>query len=483
MNQLLETTYRERKEKSMAISNMFNLQAQTIMKEDAFAGMNLGGETLLFKMPISRFIEVSQVANERNVGTEDYAQRELDKAHAAKLAVYLLKALVATAYKLYSSKKPAKDLQAYLDIIAIFGAQPYQALQPIVANLRDYDLSRFDDPTLYHLNQLGDKICVRVPFTVGDILYIVDGQHRRHAMTLVLEFLRYIKTTGEYPKKGSLFSAEEKTVSPAQLQVWHDCLQVALTTCTVAIECHINLDPKQERQLFHDLNNLGKKVSASLAFEFDEANPVNRFIKEALKEDILRDWEIVEKDIVDWEQSQGEFPRKDLIAINAILIRNKTNVNGATPGEVDAMRTTAESFWRAVAEITHLGQPGAKIKTVAAQPVVLKALAKLAYDFAEGKSRNPAELDRLLDEIPKFDFSHENKLWRYYITPEGDREKEYPGLRDYLPPGDGNRDIGSIDSKGRMRFGAKHNDIYPILGDMIRWRLKLPSRHAQASLL
>jgi hypothetical protein len=30
-----------------------------------------------------------------------------------------------------------------------------------------------------------------------------------------------------------------------------------------------------------------------------------------------------------------------------------------------------------------------------------------------------------------------------------------------------------------FRFGAKHNDIYPILGDMIRWQLKLPSRHAE----
>ena len=28
-----------------------------------------------------------------------------------------------------------------------------------------------------------------------------------------------------------------------------------------------------------------------------------------------------------------------------------------------------------------------------------------------------------------------------------------------------------------MRFGAKHNDIYPIIGDMIRWKLKLPNRY------
>jgi len=29
-----------------------------------------------------------------------------------------------------------------------------------------------------------------------------------------------------------------------------------------------------------------------------------------------------------------------------------------------------------------------------------------------------------------------------------------------------------------MRFGAKHDDIYPILADMIRWKLDLPNRNA-----
>jgi hypothetical protein len=38
------------------------------------------------------------------------------------------------------------------------------------------------------------------------------------------------------------------------------------------------------------------------------------------------------------------------------------------------------------------------------------------------------------------------------------------------------RDIGGHDAvTGVMNFGAKHNDI-PVLGDLIRWKLKLPSR-------
>ena len=43
------------------------------------------------------------------------------------------------------------------------------------------------------------------------------------------------------------------------------------------------------------------------------------------------------------------------------------------------------------------------------------------------------------------------------------------GLVDYLPSSEegANRDIGK-EVNGFMRFRAKHNDIFPILGDMIR---------------
>jgi hypothetical protein len=37
------------------------------------------------------------------------------------------------------------------------------------------------------------------------------------------------------------------------------------------------------------------------------------------------------------------------------------------------------------------------------------------------------------------------------------------------------KDIGRFD-QGKMRFGTAHNDIYPVIGDMIRWKLHLPPR-------
>ena len=118
--------------------------------------------------------------------------------------------------------------------------------------------------------------------------------------------------------------------------------------------------------------------------------------------------------------------------------------------------------------------------TVSAQPVVLKALAKITYDlnFSNRKPENAEALfEHFLEGIQTLDFSHENPIWNYYGMSTEERERSgLTGLRDYLPAEDGaNRDIGSVQG-GHMRFGAKHNDIYPLLADMIRWQLDLPSR-------
>ena len=70
-----------------------------------------------------------------------------------------------------------------------------------------------------------------------------------------------------------------------------------------------------------------------------------------------------------------------------------------------------------------------------------------------------------------------NNMWNYYALDADEREASgLVNLSRYLPPEDGaNRDIGSVQG-GYMRFGAKHNDIYPILADMIRWKTNLPGR-------
>lgn len=117
--------------------------------------------------------------------------------------------------------------------------------------------------------------------------------------------------------------------------------------------------------------------------------------------------------------------------------------------------------------------------------MVLKALAKLVFDFSFSNRRpeNGTQLtDKLISEITDIDFSHDNPMWRYYELSGEERKRHgIEGLETFLPPNDGgNRDIGSFQN-GFMRFGAKHNDIIPLLGDMLRWKLDLPPRRLNST--
>jgi hypothetical protein len=442
-------------------------------------GHNLGSNTLLVKVPMHEFYELSEVANERGLQNRadlsygEVAQRNLDPKHAQKLAVYILKGLAHSLAIKYERDNRAEkaDLER---IQRALGKQPYLAMQPITANIRECGFGgkglRFEP---------AQNGLVYVYLATKHVLWVVDGQHRRFAMQMLFDYLRSVTTSHKFPKRPALYPSLSERVEGNELRVWMDLFEIARTTCTVMVEVHLGLSSDQERQLFHDLNNLTKKVEASLAFRFDQSNPVNVWIKDELSDGGLLSASIVERDVTDWHDDKGYIARKDLIAINAILFLNKTNVSGAQPAEVADKADFALQFWTAVNQIDGFGEDGAKQKTVAAQPVVLKALAKLAYDFAYGRHKNEAHLRTLMAGIPTFNFAHDEPMWRYYqFTPDERRKWQLGPLEAYLPSEEGgNRDIGAFNEKERvMRFGAKHNDIHPIIGDMIRWKLGLPTR-------
>ncbi|RTR31648.1 DNA sulfur modification protein DndB [Shewanella atlantica] len=443
---------------------------------------NMGNRTFLFSLPMKSFYERSMVANERGKNGDVVAQRPLNVPHASKLAKYMLKGLVhAASFRRELEKKPESEDLASL--AKLLGKQPYVSMQPLVCNLRDID------PGLSNLRgervlaqTTGDTVGFKVWLSQNHLLYVVDGQHRRKAMELLFDFLNQSITNQSLGIKNNLLMPIKGQLDAGMVSALQEIQQVANTFATVQLECHLGLDIDQERQLFHDLNNLGKKVEASLALQFDNSNPVNVFIKEELiDDDTTLSWDIIEKDVTDWHDDQGAISRKDLVSINARLFLNKTSIGGAMPAQVDPRKELVSSFWKQVSQIPFIGVPGAKMNTVAAQPVVLKAIAKLIYDFAFGKKSNSQDLDTLLNNLTKIDFSHSNPMWRYYqLTSDEVEALELSGLKDYLPTDDEgkNRDIGQFDNLANtMRFGAKHNDIFPIIGDMIRWNLSLPNRH------
>lgn len=447
-----------------------------------FIAHNLGNRAFLIAIPMHDFFGMSEVANERGANGEPVAQRKLDEAHALKLATYILKGLVSAAIeRRHINKRPVSV--ALQRVMERLGGQPYLALQPIVANIRSCDPRGVNLPGLRMITRDDETACFKVMLSQKDILWIVDGQHRRKGMDLVFDFLSTVRASHRYPKKNSIFPAVDNLeVSLEELEVWNECVEVARGFCTVTVEAHLGLGVDQERQLFHDLNNLGKKVEKSLALQFDSSNPINRYIKEVLVDDVLG-WDPIEKDIVNWQEDTGQLSFKDLAAINAHLFLNKTNISGATPLDVDPKKEIATRFWLAVRDIPGFGANKAKLTTIAAQPVVLKALAKLTFDFAFSKRKGTGadkHLETLLAGIPSIDFSHNNHLWRYYQLSDQERiQHNLVGVGEFLPSSDEgyNRDLGAFDAVTNvMRFGAKHNDIYPIIADMIRWSLGLPNR-------
>jgi len=475
-----------KKEMTMDLNELIAKGGTAEKKVGVLVGHNLGSNTLLVKVPMHEFFEMSEVANERGLANrpdldgEEVAQRSLDPKHAQKLAVYILKGLAhATANRYIRQGQPVPD--ALMNIQRTLGKQPYLAMQPLTANIRTCEFGGSGIRL-----EPGEGGLVYVYLATKDILWIVDGQHRRYAMQMLFEYLRALTTTYKYPKRPMLFPVSgDGLIDSAELKVWMEIFEVGRSLCTVMIEVHLGLTADQERQLFHDLNNLTKKVEASLAFQFDQSNPVNLWIKEELHESGILKAQIVERDVTDWHEDKGYIARKDLIAVNAVLFLNKTNVSGANPKEVGDKHAYALRFWEAVNEIDGYGEDSAKQKTVAAQPVVLKALAKLSYDFVYGRQKNEALFNKLIDGIARINFAHEEPMWRYYQLTQEDRDKwGLTSLADYLPSEEGgNRDIGAYSDKERvMRFGSKHNDIMPILGDMIRWKLELPSRHSKVKL-
>jgi hypothetical protein len=447
---------------------------------NVFIGHNLGHRVFTMSVPFRKFFEISAVANDQSVGA--VAQRPLDPAHAKKLAVYMVKGLVSAAKMRRIAA--GKDVPSDFDyLLRILGEQPYFSIQPLVCNLRNVPPGATGPGGVrgFRLETAtGETAAFRIFLSERHVLWVIDGQHRRYAAELALQFLENVRRTRQYPGKGSLISMDKtKLMSDGEMLVWNEAWEAARAYATLTLEVHLGLTVDQERQLFHDLNRLVKKVDPSLALQFDSSNPITQFIKRSLAGDL--GMHLSDSEPKDWSDDTGALVLKDVVAVNAVAFLNKGNISGATPAVVEPREPVVFDLWSRIVEIPDFGADRAKEKTVAAQPVVLKALAKIAYDFNFSNRRIPSSEEfwsAFLDKIVDIDFSHSNPMWRYYEMSDYQREQNgLEGLSAYLPEdtGSANRDIG-LHQNGQMRFGAKHNDIYPLVADMIRWASGLPKR-------
>ncbi|TCZ66430.1 DNA sulfur modification protein DndB [Flaviaesturariibacter aridisoli] len=467
-------------ERNPFLDDVFSVEQPIGITFNCTKNNNLGRPTFTTGLNMFQIFQHTDVSNDR-MAPEEQSQRPLDLAHARGLALYILKGLVESAI-IYKRRKGEPVNEKFGEIMAELGTQPYYTIPPMVANVRSLRVE--DIRPLHDANHrvVGYQITLRN----GDVLWIIDGQHRRKAIELVYDFLSDVTSFHKYPKPSLYPTKSKEKISADEIAVWNACKEVS-KWCEIQVECHIALDIEQERQVFHDLNNRGKKVDKSLSLKFDNSNPINSYSSTELEPHIFdpRGFSVIEKDEVDWEEVKPSISRKQLVGVNAVLFRNKNNINGALPTEVtEYKKQIANQFWHQILDIPAILEEKHKLKTTAAQPVVLKALAKLYFDFFFGKNdelRTEENQQKLIDGINDFDFSHTNPAWRYYILkPEERALHGLEALSVYLPKDDEGkiRDLGAFDEKSQtFRFPRTHNDVYPLIGDILRWHCKLPSRN------
>jgi hypothetical protein len=220
-----------------------------------------------------------------------------------------------------------------------------------------------------------------------------------------------------------------------------------------------------------------------LLSQFDKSDAIAAMVGERLLEGdlpVIRFPVADESDAKSWDDAG--LPLKDVIMINRLLIQGSSSAKLVSPSVVNEMFPFVERFWTVVQSISGLGGERQRAKTVAGQPVVLKALAKLAHDLAYGvsKLRNEEGLRTLYDAIlsKKLSFDHKEPLWQALFMDDEQREKGFPGINAFVYLGDQFKG-GEFDAaNGWVRFGPAHNDIVPRLGDAIRWKLGLSNRGA-----
>jgi hypothetical protein len=440
------------------------------------SGYNMGNQTLNVTMTMSTFRDVALVANEARMismgeGPEQIAQRQLIPDHAKKLAIYILRGLLASVKARWS--RDGNHIPDCLhDILAELGEGPYQALQPFTANIRniqDNGLEFEDTPSgvVFHLHKLQK-------------LFVVDGQHRLRAGEIVHDWLNGLLTNVKYPKKG-LWIGESQEVNAEELELWTAAMTEFGQHFTVDVTVHLGLDPEQERQLFHDLNVLGKKPSASQSLAFDAANPVSRYVSEHL----APEGKVHGLRVVDTGHKKSgvklEEPaifRDDLVSTCAILFRGAFNQSGITPLDVIGAEEYANHFWSALAKQPEWGKKAWDKITLLSQATMLKAMAFLVRSFHNGEeaardqAAAHAKRDAIIEAIAnhEVDFAHTNPLWRVYLMSPEQREKLFPGIEDYITPDAARKPYGIWDEdSSRLQLGSNTRDVTRYLADLVRY--------------
>src|SRR5262249_3813098 len=129
-----------------------------------------------------------------------------------------------------------------------------------------------------------------------------------------------------------------------------------------------------------------------------------------------------DSDAKDWETAGLTF--NDIVMVNRLLIHGANSKQPTPQAEVSEKLEFVERFWTAIHAVPGFIDVDARAKTVVAQPVMLKALAKVAHDLGYGKSslQDNEALKKLLVTMrnERDLFSHDQPIWRALFLNDAD---------------------------------------------------------------
>ena len=444
----------------------------------------LSSVNALASISISDFIRFTTLANEttlraeeRFTGPEIISQREQRKSHAQELANYFLGAV---ATRIFKDEGFEQGVRAYAnEVLKCIKRQDFYSMQPVTLN---YDPKQVgtskkagnEDPTF------------TLTFSTGYKFGLADGGHRKKAGEYLQEMIRQTLEKNELPKSGFLSPTAHRELNVKAplddhakytkidaLKFWEKvglifpCIEVAAMIQPI----HGNIE--FERQSFSDMTDPALKLAQGQTLLYDQSSPINRYLEQTGTAPIPP---LSDKDIVNWTGCGGKLARKHAVAISTYVIRGRGSQKGMTQSMFEPKMSMLEEFWTCASSLPGVGEDGGRNTSVAAQPVVLKAIARLTWEIAFGIEKKPELAVTKLNELHKLGkndgfFGHDKEHWLPYINEDQIKnDKHIP----FLPPSTGvNRNLGSKDSEGRVRYGAKHNDIVTILVDVLRCELGL----------
>lgn len=444
----------------------------------AHCGRNLGYPTFTTTMDIGMLLDQTRVGNDAAAADDPsgdglVTQRPLNVAHATKMAAFTMGSLLTCMTRpapLGKGKTLPEDAQRILDHL---GQQQYYSWAPLVCSVRD-SLTEVRIRRAEFFNKEGKRIKTderEIDLKVDTNIWVVDGQHRRYGFQLVSEWIKKIVDDRRYPRVKDAFPSGMGKVTDEAVAFWREVKKLLWNEFTVTVELHFGLSPKQERQLFYFLNDLSRAVPSAISHSFDSGNAINQFTS-SLFEDGTIDKDLIESaSQVNWDDAA--WLRLDsLNAVNARMFLNATSMDGAKATVVNPRTEQGKAFWEAVMKIPNVTD---RKKSVAAQPAMLKAMARAYYDIVWGRGHGNLSEDAaetFLTLLPAVDFSHKNKLWHLDKSAIQNFKTGLVNsktLEEVLPTNWQTKTIGSADAQGCFRYDSRHNEILVLLAPILRY--------------